>query len=338
VSIHPAAWLAWLAAVSAFAFVMTNPLYVLLAIGAVVVVHLSFPPDGSTMRRAVRTFFVMGVVLLGIRLAFVALLTNPGRSVLVTVPRLQAPRWLGGFGLGGPITTEVLVGGATEGLRLILLLTAFGVFNAHTDLSTIVRSVPQAFRDAGLVVSIAVAFVPGIFRAVRDVRDAQRMRGERGRRVAVSLAVPILGIGLERALLLAESMDARGYGRGSSPKVARASVWTGLGGLIAGVGGWTAGFRTPSMVSIALGAFAITWGFRSASRASHVTRLRGRRLAAFDVFLIAAAMVVCGLLVFVGSRTAYDPYPVFAVPGFDVRAAALCFVLAVPAVSGARRT
>lgn len=334
-TLHPAAWLAWLTSVAVFAFVVTNPLYLLLALGAVVVVHLSFPPDPSPARRAVVTFLVLGGVLLAFRLVFVALLTNPGETILFTLPRVEAPRWLGGFGAGGGVTAEVLAAATVDGLRLIVLLAAFGVFNAHADLAALVRAVPSAFRDAGLVVGIAIAFVPGMMRTVRDVRDARQLRGEKGRRVAPSLAVPVLGLGLERAFLLAESMDSRGYGRGETPRSARVGLWTGLVTLILGVAAWAAGFRTPAAALVVAGGVALGWAFRSAARRSPVTRLAARAVTSFDAFLIAAAAVTCALAVLAGADASYDPYPSVAMPAFQVRTAAISFLIALPAVAGA---
>ena len=88
-TLHPAAWLAWLTAAAVFAFAVTNPFYLLLALGAVLVVHASFPPRRSPVQRAVRTFLVAGLVLLFVRVVFVALLTNPGQTVLFQV--LEVP-------------------------------------------------------------------------------------------------------------------------------------------------------------------------------------------------------------------------------------------------------
>src|SRR5919106_247920 len=52
--------------------------------------------------------------------------------------------------------------------------------------------------------------------SVERVREAQRLRGiEIGRWSALpALAVPVLATGMDDAMTLAESMDARGHGRG----------------------------------------------------------------------------------------------------------------------------
>jgi energy-coupling factor transport system permease protein len=335
-TLHPSAWIAWLTAISVFAFVVTNPLYILLALGAVVVVHLSFPVEPSAVGRAVRLFVTLGLILLVARMAFVALLPNPGQTVLFTLPELTTPRWLGGLDLGGDVFAEVIVGGASEGSRLIVVLAAFGVFNARADLSGLLRTVPAAFRDVGLVLSIAVAFVPGMLRTVSDVRDAQRLRGEWGlRRLAPSLAVPVLGMSLERALLLAESMDLRGYGRGTASRASRAFLWSGLLLALAAVATWISGGpRTASALAVAAGV-CIVCGFWTASSASPTTRLRGQPVTAFDFAIIAASAGVLVATMMAGPDAFYDPFPVVTWPVFGWRTAATTMLFTLPALSGA---
>lgn len=335
--LHAGAWAVWLVAVAVFAFAVSDPLYITIAIGAVILVHLSLPAADGVAARAVRMFVAFGAVLLVLRLVFVALLPNPGTTALFAVPHLVLPRFLGGLSLGGDIHAEVLAAGFAEGLRLILVLAAFGVFNAHADVSSLLRSVPGAFRDAGLVVSIAFAFVPGMMRTVRDVRDAQRLRGERGlRRLAPSLAVPVLGLSLERALLLAESMDARGYGGASSTTKGRTALVAGLVSLFASVFAWSAGWRIISPALAAIGVAAIVWSLRESAMSSRTTRLARSRLRRFDLVVIFAAGAVVGLVTHLGPDATYNPYPRIVWPGFGIGTAVVAAMLAAPAFASAR--
>jgi energy-coupling factor transport system permease protein len=336
-TLHPGGWIAWLTSISVFAFIVTNPLYVLLALAAVIVVHLSFPADASPVGRAVRLFVAFGLVLLLVRVAFIGLLPNPGTTTVLQLPELQTPRWLGGLELGGPVSAEVLVAAASEGLRLVVVLAAFGVLNAHADVSGLLRTVPGAFRDVGLVASIAVAFVPGVLRTVRDVRDAQRLRGEWGlRRLAPTLVVPVLGMSLERAPLLAESMDARGYGRGEAMRSSRMFSWAGLGVLLVAVASWVWGAPGIATGAAAAGAALLVWGFRSASVRAPTTRLQVHGVTAFDVAVIAAAAAGIVAVIFARSDALYDPYPVVAWPAFSIRTAAVTLTFVAPALIGAR--
>lgn len=346
-ALHPAAWIAWLTSISVFGFVVTNPLYIVLALLAVLVVHASFPPDPSPVGRAVRLFVTLGLVLLVVRILFIGLLPNPGRTELLALPELTTPRFLGGLDLGGPVTAEVLVGAASEGLRLVLVLTAFGVFNAHADLAGLLRTVPAAFRDVGLVASIAVAFVPGVLRTTRDVREAQRLRGESGlRRLAPSLVVPVLGMSLERAMLLAESMDARGYGRGAEGiggsatdrgiRSSRLLSWAGLGLLLGAVALWVSGRPTAATVCAAAGGAALIAGFRAASSRSSTSRLLVRAVSTLDIAMIGVCVIATIAAITAGPGATYDPYPVVSWPSFSVPTAAITLAFAAPALGASR--
>ena len=81
------------------------------------------------------------------------------------------------------------------------------------------------------MIVVALAFVPSTLAAIHDVRDADRARTggrvvRRGR--LLRQVVPVLELGLERAVTLAESMDSRGFARtGPSPRD-RAAGWWGV--------------------------------------------------------------------------------------------------------------
>lgn len=333
-SLHPGAWTAWLAAVAVAAFAISNPLVLLVCLGAVTLVGLAGPPDDSPVGKAFHVFLVAGTVLLALRLGFVALLADPGQTVLLTLPRLEIP---GGFGFGGPVSAEVLVASATDGLRVLVVLAAFGVFNARVELSRLVRGVPAPFRDAGLVVSIAAAFVPGLLRTVRDVRDAQRLRGERGlRTLAPSLVVPVLGLSLERALLLAESMDARGFGRTAGEPLPRVPLLTGAGAVVGGLALWVSGLEAVALGLVAGGGLALVATLRTAARRSATTHLARTHWRPRDtaVALVSAAGTL-GFLVAPG--LAYAPYPVASVPPFSLTASVPALLLAAPLLTEARR-
>src|SRR4029077_7946981 len=93
-----------------------------------------------------------------------------------------------------------------------------------------------AFYELGLVVTVALAFVPTTLGAVHSVREADRARtgGRVGRRgPLLRLIVPILESGMERAVALAESMDARGFSRQPAAPTERAAGWSTLVALLA---------------------------------------------------------------------------------------------------------
>jgi energy-coupling factor transport system permease protein len=113
------------------------------------------------------------------------------------------------------------------------LLVVFGTFNSVSDPASILKLAPRRFHEAGLAASLALSIAPRTIATVGRVREAQRMRGMRISRLRTlpALAVPVLETGMEEALTLAESMDARGHGRGARTRY-RPDRWNAYSGLL----------------------------------------------------------------------------------------------------------
>ena len=112
------------------------------------------------------------------------------------------------------VTTEELAGAAVQAARLAAVTLAFAVYALRIDHDALLRSARFARRSA-LVVALATRLVPTLERDVRGLVEALRGRGVavEGLRGRARLVSPIVSGSLERALNLAEAMEARGYGR-----------------------------------------------------------------------------------------------------------------------------
>jgi energy-coupling factor transport system permease protein len=196
--------------------------------------------------------------------------------------------------LFGTIDLSSTAYAALEGLRLATILVVFGTFNAVTDPFGVVRLAPRRFHEPALAAALALSISPRMVAAVQRVREAQRLRGigVGPLRSLPALAVPVLETGMEEALTLAESMDARGHGRGTRSRY-RPQRWTPSAVLVmltaaaafglflsASIAGWaelhpsTAPLTWPEAHPILLIAIALlaTPGFvRAASRPSAST-------------------------------------------------------------------
>ena len=216
--IHPGAWLAWASGAALVAFSTTNPFYLVVLISIAWSVHGAHRRPGPNAR-SFRVFLVFAVWAMAIRTVLVVLGTVDGSSVTVA---------------------------ALEGLRLGVILILFGTFNSVTDPFGILRLAPRRFYEAALAAALALSLAPRTIAAVQRVRDAQRVRGmHMGRwRALPALAVPVLATGMEEAVTLAESMDARGHGRGRRTRY-RPGRW--------GAGSWAVALGA----AVAAGAF--TW-------------------------------------------------------------------------------
>lgn len=196
---HPAAWIVWATCAGLVAFTTTDPFYLGLVVAVSWFVYAAQRVPGPT-ERSFRVFAIAGLVTMAVRTALVFLGTVDAGSVAFA---------------------------ALEGARLATLLIVFGTFNAVTDPFGVVRLAPRRFHEPALAAALALSIAPRTISMVGRVREAQRLRGMHPSawRTLHTLAVPVLETGMEEAVTLAESMDARGHGRGRRSRY-RPDRWT----------------------------------------------------------------------------------------------------------------
>jgi energy-coupling factor transport system permease protein len=234
--LHSLSWLVWAVCAATAVQIAPNPFYATIVIGIAALVVETFG-SGRAFARAFPVLVTLGVVFALLRTVLTALTTHTGAgTVLFTMPVVTLPKLLGGFTLGGSIELEVLLQSIAEGLVIVAVMAVFGAFNAVASHYELVQAAPRAFYELGLVVTVALAFVPSTLASIAVVREADRCRtGGRPvrRRRLIRQMVPVVELGLERAISLAESMDARGFGYGGAPAAHQAGGWAGLGALVA---------------------------------------------------------------------------------------------------------
>jgi energy-coupling factor transport system permease protein len=111
------------------------------------------------------------------------------------------------------VTREELRLGLYQGLRLTAVALAFSAYALLLDHDRLVQSARFARRSV-LAVALATRLVPTLERDAAGLVEALRGRGVEvtGTRGRARLLAPLLAGSLERALNLAEAMEARGYG------------------------------------------------------------------------------------------------------------------------------
>ncbi len=121
------------------------------------------------------------------------------------------------------VTREELSAGAIQALRLAVVALAFAVWALRLDHDRLVREVRLARRSV-LTVALATRLIPTLERDAAGFVEALRGRGVpvKGLRGRARLLAPLVASSLERGLTLAESMEARGYGRRGRPPLSRA--------------------------------------------------------------------------------------------------------------------
>jgi energy-coupling factor transport system permease protein len=340
---HTWSWVAWLIAAAFPAFTLRNPLYLVLVLGAAWIVYWALgraTPIGSSWGSLVK----VGSLLFALTIPFNALSIHIGQIVLFSLPD-------GWPILGGPVTLEAVIAGAVNGLSLFTILVVFASFNAVVDHYQLLRATPAFLFQAGVIVSIAVTFVPQMVLSAKEIRQAQRIRGHRfrGIRDLLPLVIPLLANGLERAIQLAETMEARGFGSAVDPLshrqalVAQFGTLAALLALLAGL--FLIAFspvgRVWGWVLAILGIGSMLVLFRQQGRRVRRTRYRRPRWRARDTAVIvacgAAFAIVLATRLVSPEMLAYSPYPPASLlPPFSPVVGGALLLLTLPALLAPR--
>jgi energy-coupling factor transport system permease protein len=155
--------------------------------------------------------------------------------------------------VGGELTVESLAFGGALGLGLVAALLSVAPLSLVLEPHDVVDAMPAPLERTGIAVATSLNLVGGFGRTFSAVSDAQRMRGwrPRGIRSWNEVLVPVVLTAIEDSVLLAEAMEARGFGAGRRMSYA-ASRWT----------RWDV-----AVVAAALGSVAIFVGLRLAGAA-----------------------------------------------------------------------
>lgn len=224
--LHPLAWWGWSLGLAVAASRTTNPLLLLGLVLVLTTVVLARRSDGP-WARAFRLYLVLAGVVVVVRVAFRVLFGGEqGGVVLLPLPQLVIPAGPAEVTLLGDVTAESLLAGFYDGLRLGVIILAVGAANTLVNPRRLLRTLPAALHEVSTALVVAVSVFPQLAESVTRVRAARRLRpvdaDGRVERVRAVL-VPVLEDALDRSLLLAASMDSRGYGRsaGRSPAASR---------------------------------------------------------------------------------------------------------------------
>lgn len=326
-------WVAWIAVVAILTMVIRNPLYTVLLFLVTRLVEAAF---GRGDVAVPLSLWRIGLVVLAFSVLYSGLFVHIGTTVL-----FQLPDWPL---IGGPITAEALVAGLMNGLMLMTLLATFAALNAIVPMKALVRLAPAALQDFGVVVLVALTYVPETYRHYERIRQAQAIRGHQLKGLGDwrPVILPLLIGGLERAMHLAETMVARGYGSTASTDGSleeRAGLVVGLvavgsGWLMAAIGldlGWLLLLAGTTLMGI------ILWRRgRQLRRSEYMPRPWHAR----DFLLVITSVVTLVSVIlpwsFIDhSSLTYTPYPTLTLPAFDWQWGLMLMALAWPALAAA---
>lgn len=153
------------------------------------------------------------------------LVSHVGTHVIWDGPKIPVIGYL-------DVTSEEIAAAGIQALRLAALGLAFAAYALLLDLDRLLQSAGFARRSV-LAVGLATRLVPSLERDAAGFVEALRGRGVQveGVRGRARLLSPLVSGSLERALNLAEAMEARGFGRAGRTR-APAPPWTRLDRLV----------------------------------------------------------------------------------------------------------
>ncbi|HEX6150873.1 energy-coupling factor transporter transmembrane component T [Nocardioides sp.] len=342
--LHPVAWWTWAVGLAAGASLSTNPVWMVMLVGAATVVVLARRSD-QPWARSFRLYCLLALVIVVLRVVFrIVFGGGVGDTVLVELPEIPLPGFVMGIQLFGDITLESLLAGLYDGLRLAAIVICIGAANSLANPKRLLKSLPPALYEIGTAMVIAVTMVPQLADSVRRVRRAQALRGGASGRVSRlrRVLVPVLEDAFDRSLRLAAGMDTRGYGRSgdATPRQRRLTGALMLAGLCGICLGSYLGLDQSTALPVSwgrpllLGGLAVAiGGIVAAGRRVHRSRYRPDPWRWPELSVIA-----CGLAVAVAAQriTQVSPTiaypPLTAVPTLDVLALVAVAVAVLPAV------
>lgn len=211
-TLHPLSWWSWGLGLAIATSRTVNLGMLLIISGSAILVTLlrkTRDPWASALTIGIK----VAMVALAFRMVIAIIFGVPSQGrVLFTIPRVQLPEWLAGILLGGPVTVERLRYVFVESLTIFSLVVAIAAASSLANPKQTLRSLPGVLHEAGVALIITTTLIPQFAVSVIRIRQARALRGDSTRFSFKKHLVPLFEEALERALILAESMEARGYG------------------------------------------------------------------------------------------------------------------------------
>ena len=313
-------WILWLAAAMTFLLTTRNPFYIVVMLAGLFSLGKRLAKDRNINPWVFPNLrFLMTMILLSTLIN--GLFSHSGNTVLFTIPHSWPL-------IGGDITVESLVYGAVNGLVIGTLYLLFNILNLALNTKQITRLIPRAFHPIAVVITIALTFFPSIQQRAREIKEAQMIRGNPMKKISdwIPIMIPLLVTSLENAILLAESMTARGFHKQTDLQSPRALVSLILAAFLIFSGWILHMYRFPSLVFISLyvlGASLVAGTLITIGKRANVTRYHQEtwtKTSKFSAVLIGTYLSGFAFLALTGHlpTLGFSPYPELNFPATQV--------------------
>lgn len=273
-TLHPLAWWGWGVCLAIATSRAGN--FWLLGVIIIAAIIVTFSRrSNDPWAKALSIGIKIACVALGLRMIIALIFSVPGPgTVLFSIPRIKLPEWLAGIFLGGDVTAERLRFVFLESFTIFALVVTIAAASSLANPKQTLRALPGVLHEAGVALIIATTLIPHFAISVKRIKQARILRGDSERFGFKKTLVPLFEEALERALILSESMEARGYGHKptkKSPWLPTFLLLSGLTALLYSVIALVIGnqFRLPLMLSFVCIASGLYLGNRENARSKY---------------------------------------------------------------------
>ena len=213
--LNPVVKLVWGATIIVLSLIFDHPLYIMVLLVAVAILLKS-----ANVWREWTSVLKLWLWLGGSVIIINALVSYQGNHVLAIAP-FTLPV------LGQPvITLEAIVFGAVMAVKLLVIISSFAFINLTVDpddVMSVLLKMKLPYKSV-LVTSLSTRFIPCLIEDVQRINDAYRTRGvllDTGNwfkrlKNRAGIIIPLLSNSLDRAVQVAEAMEARAFGTGQN--------------------------------------------------------------------------------------------------------------------------
>ena len=229
--IHPTTW--WLLAI-VLAIISSTAisLWQTSAIAAISVALILIFRENAPWAKSLGFYLSLAFAVILIRIVFrlVFSFSAEGEQVLFQLPSLEVNLGLGAIQLFGDVSVRSMLGALLDGSRLAAIILSIAVANTLANPKKLLKSAPGALYEIATSVSVAINLAPQLIESFNRVRRASTLRGRSKKTSQLAgILIPVLEDTLDRSLLMAASMDARGFGRRAEQSKREIAVMRSLG-------------------------------------------------------------------------------------------------------------
>lgn len=219
--VHPLAWWTWGLSAATLAILSNNPLDHMTIFIAVFLVLFALRSNGSWVN-SIAILFRLTLFIIGFRIFIEVIFgVHFGGAVLITLPQFQLPNLLGGLTIGGVVGLSGITSAFFNGFQLATVVVAASAAAVLVPPNLLLKSMPSAIYEAGLVTVIALGFLPALSSDAKRMKTATALRGKpvKGIWSHLKMLIPLIDSSLNRAVSLANAMESRGFGKTKKSKV-----------------------------------------------------------------------------------------------------------------------